>query len=195
MRALCALSTLLLQPFLTLPTTALTPSSSLNDTSIILLGTTNITGSDSLPSPTPLTFDLFGSRANAIHFRIPNTPFKLVFGFFGDLIPVLEVSAAFEGAHLQILGPLGQHPASPIPGDRFVYGRSGVRISVIVNKSTVMTWRQLSTVLGGLYGFMVGPPEHFQLLTCEIAFTGHGNMGFASVWYYPPSLQVTKREH
>ena len=195
MHTLCALSTLLLQPVLTLPTTVLTPSNSLNDTSILLLGATNTTDSNFLPSPTPLSFDLFGSRANAIHFQIPNTPFKLIFGFFGDLIPVSEVSAAFEGAHLQILGPLGQHPTSPIPGDQFVYGRSGVRISVLVNKTTVMTWRQLSTVLGGLYGFMVGPPEHFQLLTCEVSFTGHGKMGYASVWYYPPRLQVTKDEH
>ena len=193
MHALCALSTLFLQALLTLPTTVFCPSDFLNDTSILLLGATNTTGSNSLPSPTPSTFDLFSSRANAIHFRIPNTPFKLIFGFFGDLIPVSEVSAAFEGAHLQIVGPLGQHPNSPIPGDRFEYGRSGVRISVIVNRETVMTWRQLSTVLGGLYGFMTGPPEHIQLVTCEISFTGRGNMGFASVWYYPPRLQVTKR--
>ena len=56
-----------------------------------------------------------------------------------------------------------------------------------------MTWKDLSYVLGGMYGFMAGNPEHYQLLTCEIAYAGRGNVGFASVWYYPPTLAVTKR--
>lgn len=56
-----------------------------------------------------------------------------------------------------------------------------------------MTWKQLSWVLGGMYGFMTGTPEYYQLLTCEITSRGIGSVGFASVWYYPQRLQVTKR--
>ncbi len=130
---------------------------------------------------------------NAFHFPIPNTPFILIIGFLGDAIPISGVWAAFEGAHTQIIGPLGQHPSSPIPGERFEYGEQGVRITVLVKRGTIMTWKQLSWVLGGMYGFITGAPGHYQLLTCEISFTGHGMVGFASVWYYPPSLQVTKR--
>ena len=51
----------------------------------------------------------------------------------------------------------------------------------------------MSWVLGGIYGFMTGTPEHDQLLACDIEFTGHGNVGFASVGNYAPSLEVTKR--
>ena len=39
---------------------------------------------------------------------------------------------------------------------------------------------------------MTGPPEHDQALTCEIFEIGHGNRGYASIWY-APSVQVTKR--
>ena len=128
------------------------------------------------------------STSNAIPFRIPGTPFELEFGFLGDAIPITGVWAAFEGAHSQIIGPLGQRPASPIPGERFDYSEESVRLTVIVDRGIVMTWKQLSWVLGGIYGFMTGTPEHYQLLTCEITYMGNGRLGFASVWYYPPGL-------
>ena len=133
------------------------------------------------------------STVNATHYQIPDTNIKLVFGFFGDTIPDQDVSSAFEGVHSQILYPLSLNPGLPIPNNRFDYGRSGVRITVLANRRDSMTWRRLSQVLGGLYGFMQGPPEHKQFLTCEIFEIGHGNRGYASVWYNPPSLQVTKR--
>lgn len=135
------------------------------------------------------------STANAIHFKIPNTPFKLIIGFLGDAIPGSNVFAVFEGAHLRIIGPLGHFPTHPIPGERFEYNEADVRITVLAKPGVLMTWKQLSWVLGGMYGFMAGPPEHNQLLTCEISFPSHGMVGYASVWYYPPSLQVTKRDN
>lgn len=141
-----------------------------------------------LPDPSPNA-----SAVNAIHFRIPNTPFKLIFGFLGDAIPRTEVGAAFEGALSQIVDHLGQRPDSPIPGERFEHREEYIRITVLEKPGTAITYKQLSWVLGGMYGFMTGNPEHYQLLTCEISFIGHGNIGFASVWYYPPNLQVTKR--
>lgn len=141
----------------------------------------------------PTETALRAPTANGIHFRIPETPFTLVFGFLGDAIPTSDVWAAFEGAHSQILGPLTQHPASPIPGDRFEYTTHGVRITVLEREGAVMTWMRLSWVLGGIYGFMTGPPERYQLLTCEILFRGRGSVGYASVWYYPPGLEVAKR--
>ena len=131
------------------------------------------------------------STVNAIHYKIPDTNTKLVFGFFGDTIPDSEVSSAFEGAHSQIIYPLGLTPSLPIPHNRFDYSRSGVRITVLAQR-TGMTWKQLSQILGGLYGFMTGPPEHIQALTCEIFEIGHGTKGYASIWY-APSVQVTKR--
>ena len=133
------------------------------------------------------------SPVNSTHYRIPNSNTKLVFGFFGDIIPEPVVSSAFEGAHSQIIYPLSLYPGLPIPHNRFDYVLLGVRITVLVNQRTTMTWEQLSCVLGGLYGFMVGPPKHNQLLTCEIFDIGHGAKGYASVWYSPPSVQVAKR--
>lgn len=138
------------------------------------------------PSLTSLT-------ANAIPFRIPDTPFTLFFDFLGDAIPISKVWAAFEGAHSDIVGPLAQHPASPIPGERFEYVKEGVRITVLANRAIVVTWKQLSWVLGGIHNFMTGTPEHYQPLACDVVFTGHGNVGFALVRYYAPSLEVTKR--
>ena len=132
------------------------------------------------------------STVNATHYKIPDTNTKLVFGFFGDAIPDSGVSSAFEGAHSQIVYPLSLNPGLPIPHNRFDFTKSGVRITVIGNQRT-MTWKQLSRILGGLYGFMVGPPKHNQVLTCEIYEVGHGRKGYASVWYNPPSVQVTKR--
>ena len=133
------------------------------------------------------------SPVNATHYRIPDTNTKLVFGFFGDAIPDAGVSSAFEGAHSQIVYPLSLNPGLPIPHNRFDYGLVGVRITVLAGQRTTMTWKQLSRILGGLYGFMTGPPAHNQALTCEIFESGHGKKGYASVWYTPPSLQVTKR--
>ena len=133
------------------------------------------------------------STVNATHYIIPDTNTKLVFGFFGDAIPNSCVSSAFEGAHSQIVYLSSLHPGLPVPHNRFDYSRLGVRITVLANQRTTMTWKQLSQILGGLYGFMVGPPEHNQVLTCEIFEIGHGNRGYASVWYNPPSVQVTKR--
>lgn len=133
------------------------------------------------------------STVNAIHYRIPDTNTKLVFGFFGDAIPNSGVSSAFEGAHSQIVYPLSLNPTLPVPNNRFDYSRSGVRITVLASRLTNMTWRQLSQILGGLYGFMQGPPERNQVLTCEIYEVGHGNKGYASIWYSPPNIQVTRR--
>ena len=133
------------------------------------------------------------SPVNSTHYRIPNTNTKLVFGFFGDIIPEPAVSSAFQGAHSQIIYPLSLYPGLPIPHNRFDYILFGVRITVLVNQRTTMTWEQLSCVLGGLYGFMVGPPKHNQLLTCEIFDIGHGAKGYASVWYNPPNVQMAKR--
>ncbi|KAL9072406.1 MAG: hypothetical protein Q9161_003576 [Pseudevernia consocians] len=131
--------------------------------------------------------------ANAIPFRIPDTPFTLVFGFLGLAIPISKVSVAFDGAYLDIISPLAQHPASPIPGNRFEYEKDGVRFIVLANEGNIMTWKQLSWVLGGMYTFMDGTPEHYQVLACHIVFVGHGNVGVASVGYNPPGLEVTKR--
>ena len=168
------------------------PSRGIQSQDFSMVNLKNANDTTLLVAPTDLSLDT--PTANAIHFQIPNTPFKLIFGFLGDAIPVSsDVWTAFEGAHSQIVGSLGRHPASPIPGERFEYSQRGVRITVLVNRGTTMTWKQLSWVLGGMYGFMMGKPEHYQLLTCEISFTGHGNVGFASVWYYPPRLQVTER--
>lgn len=136
---------------------------------------------------------LSSMTANVIPFPIPDTPFTLMFGFLGDAIPISNVWAAFEGAHAQIISPLGEHPASPVPGGLFEYDKENVRISVLAGRGIVMTWKQLSWVLGGIYGFMAGTPEHYQLLTCEIVFVGHASVGFASVDYYPASLEVKKR--
>ena len=136
---------------------------------------------------------LNASTVNAIHFKVPDTPIKLIFGFFGDALPSHDVWAAFEGAHSQIVRPLAQHPGSPIPGERFEYRGSNIHITVLANKGTIMTWTQLSWILGGVYGFMTGRPERYQLLTCEISQLNRGNVGFASVWYDPLSLQVRKR--
>ena len=133
------------------------------------------------------------STVNATHYKIPNTNLKLVFGFFGDTIPDSVVSSAFEGVHSQLLYPLSLNPGLAIPNNRFDYSLLGVRITVLVDRRTTMTWKQLSGVLGGLYGFMQGPPKHNQLLTCEIYDVGHDKKGYASFWYNPPSVQVTKR--
>ena len=131
--------------------------------------------------------------ANAIPFRIPDTPFILEFGFLGRAIPISNVHSAFAGAHSDIINPLAQHPTSPIPGDRFDYEKDGVRIIVLADKEIIMTWKQLSWVLGGIYSFMSGTPERYRILACHIEFIGHGNVGVASVGYSPPSLEVTKR--
>ena len=133
------------------------------------------------------------STVNSTHYIIPHTNTKLVFGFFGDAIPDPDVSSAFEGAHSQIVYYLSLNPDLPIPHNRFDYSRSGVRITVLAKKRTTMTWKQLSQILGGLYGFMNGSPEHKQALTCEIFEVNHGTKGYASVWYNPPSVEVNKR--
>ena len=133
------------------------------------------------------------STVDAIHYRIPDTNWKLVFGFFSDAIPDRIVASAFEGAHSRIIYHLSLSPGSPIPRNRFDYSLSGVRITVIGNERALMTWKQLSVVLGGLYGFMNGPPEHYQVLTCEIYDVGHGTKGYASIWYTPPGVPANKR--
>ena len=147
--------------------------------------TENLKGTELLVLPTDPSLN--GSTLNAIPFRIPGTPYKLFFGFLGDPIPAERVWAAFEGAHSKIIMPLGERPASPIPGERFDYIEQDVRITVLVNIGRVMTWKQLSWVLGGMYGFITTTPGHYQLLTCEIANLGNAKLGFASMWYYPPA--------
>ena len=146
--------------------------------------TGNLKGTELLVLPTGPSLNV--STLNAIPFRIPGTSFKLFFGFLGDAIPAERVWAAFEGAHSEIIVPLGQRPSSPIDGARFDYIEQGVRITVLVNIGRIITWKQLSWVLGGMYGFITTPPGHYQLLTCEIANLGNAKLGFASMWYYPP---------
>lgn len=143
-----------------------------------------------LPATDP---SLNSPTANDIPFRIPGTPFTLIFGYLGNAIPISSVWAAFEGAYSEIAGPLAQHPADSIPGDRFKYDEEGIHITVLANRGIIITWKQLSWILNGLYAFMIGIPEHYQLLMCDIVFAGHGNVGFAAVWFYPPSPEVTKR--
>ena len=133
------------------------------------------------------------STVNATHYRIPNTDTNLVFGFFGDAIPDLDVSSAFQGAHARIVYQLSLNPDLPIPHNRFDYSRSGVRITVLAKQRTTMTWQNLSQILGGLLGFMQGPPEHLQILTCEVYEVNDGKKGYASIWYNPTSIQVNKR--
>lgn len=58
---------------------------------------TKANGTELLPPPTDPSLN--APKAGAIRFRVPDTPFTLIFGFFGDAIPVSEVWAAFEGAH------------------------------------------------------------------------------------------------
>lgn len=144
----------------------------------------NLTNADDTKLPlAPTDPLLIALRANTIPFRIPDTPFALIFDVLGDAIPILSVWAAFDGARSQIISPLGQHPSSPIPNDQFEYEEESVRITVLPDKEIIMTWKQLSWILGGMYAFMTGAPEHYQLLTCDIEFVGHGKVGSASVWY------------
>lgn len=134
------------------------------------------------------------STAYPVPYPIPSTPFTLLFDSFGNKIPTSKVHAAFEGAHVDILDSLVQHPTSPISGGRFEYEKGGVRIAVQASKGVNITWKNLSVVLGGLYGFMTGTPDHYQHLTCGIVFSDRYRVGLASVTYYLiPSLDVTKR--
>ena len=134
------------------------------------------------------------STLDAIHYTIPDTNTKLVFGYLGDVIPESVIPLVFEGAHSRIIYHLSRDPGLPIPHNRFDYSLSGVRITVFGNERALLTWKKLSVVLGGLYGFMNGPPERYQVLTCEIRDVGHGTKGYASIWYTPPpSVQGNKR--
>ena len=135
---------------------------------------------------------LYTPTVNGIFYPIPNTPFTLNFRFFGAAIPVANVSAAFEGADFQIIGSLAQDPDSPIPLVGFDYFRQGVRITVSTYSVITMTWTQLSSVLGGMYGFMMGTPEHYQVLACDVLFIGRGSVGLASISDYPRKPKVTE---
>ena len=135
---------------------------------------------------------LYTPTVNGIRYPIPNTPFTLNFRFFGATIPISNVSAAFEGAHSQILGFLARHPDSPIPVVGYEYFLQSVRITVSTYTMTTMTWTQLSTVLGGMYGFMMGTPEYYQVLACDVLFIGRGSVGLASISYYPLRPKVTE---
>ena len=129
--------------------------------------------------------------ANAIPFPIPDSPFTLIFGFLGDAIPATNVWAAFESVHVEILEPLAQHPALPIPNNKFEYEKDGIHLAVVANMGFIITWKHLSCILGGLIGFMTGTPEHYQRLICNVMFAGLGNVGLASVWYQSPGPEVT----
>ena len=135
---------------------------------------------------------LYLPTVNGIRYPIPDTPFTLNFRFFGAAIPISKVSAAFEGAHSQIIGFLAQEPDSPIPHVGFDYFRQGVRITVSTYSVITMTWTQLSSVLGGMYGFMMGTPEHYQVLACDVLFRGRGSVGLASISDYPREPKVTE---
>ena len=131
--------------------------------------------------------------ADPIAYPIPNSPFTLVFDFFGNTIPTSNVCAAFEGVYLAIFDSLSQHPASPISIHGFEYEKDGVRITVLASKGVVITWQQLSCILGGLYGFMSEKPEHYQHLTCGIVLVDRYSVGLASIGYVTPRLEVAKR--
>ena len=135
---------------------------------------------------------LYTPTVNGILYPIPGTPFTLSFRFFGVAIPTSNVSAAFEGAHSEILGFLVRDPYSPIPPVGFDYFQEAVSITVTAYGVIIMTWTQLSAVLGGMYGFMMGTPEHYQVLACDVLCTGHGSVGLASISYFPPSPKVTE---
>ena len=92
---------------------------------------------------------------------------------------------------MAIFDALTRYPASPISSDGFEYEKDGVHIAVLASKGDVITWKQLSCILGGLYGFMTGTPTHFQHLMCGIVFVGSYRVGLASI--SAPSMQVTKR--
>ncbi|KAM0797288.1 hypothetical protein BDR22DRAFT_965503 [Usnea florida] len=89
---------------------------------------TNLNGTGLLLSATDPS--LYKPTVNGILYPIPNTSFTLNFRFFGTTIPISNVSAAFEGAHSQILGSLAREPDSPIPLNGFDYVGNGVRISI-----------------------------------------------------------------
>ena len=154
-----------------------------------LANLTNLNRTGLLLSATDPSLDT--PTLNGIPYRIPDTPFTLNFRYFGAAIPSSKVSAAFEGAHSEIVGFLAQHPDSPIPTIGFDYFRQGVLITVLAYSAIIMTWTQLSSILGGMYGFMMGTPEHYQILACDVLFIGRGSVGVASV-AFPPSLKVTE---
>lgn len=133
------------------------------------------------------------STPSPIPYPIPSTPFTLIFYSFGNTIPMSNVCTAFEGVHNDILDELVHRPASPISGGRFEYEKYGVHITVRASKDVTITWKDLSSFLGGLYGFMTGTPEHYQHLKCFIVFLERYSVGLASVHYQRPGLDVTKR--
>ena len=135
---------------------------------------------------------LYKPTVNGILYPIPNTPFTLNFRFFGATIPISNVSAAFEGAHSQILGFQVRDPDSHVPLTGFDYFRNRVRITVSTYSVVTMTWTQLSSVLGGMYGFMMGTPEHYQVLACDVLFIGRGSVGLASISDHPRKRKVTE---
>lgn len=135
---------------------------------------------------------LYTPTVNNIFYPIPGTPFILNFRFFGAAIPISNVSAAFEGAHSQILGFLARDPDAPIPRVGFEYFLQSVRITVSTYTLTTMTWTQLSSVLGGMYGFMMGTPGYYQVLACDVLFIGRGSVGLASISYLSRSPKGTE---
>ena len=154
----------------------------------------NLTNSNDTGFLLPATDPSLKSKtADIIPFRIPDTPFTLMFDFLGHAIPILNVWAAFEGAHSEIASPLGEHSASHIPGGLFAYSKENLHITVLATGGIGITWKQLSWVLSGMFAFITGMPEHYQVLTCDIVFIGYGTLGYASLGYSPSRMEVKKR--
>lgn len=117
---------------------------------------------------------------------IPNTPFTLLFDYFGPPIPPAEFDKSFTASNLRIIDYLGHSTNYPISYDRFEYDDSAAHIAVIGTRGTSITWLQLFRILQGLRGVVIGAPPRYQNLHYEIYSAVDGLIGFGLLWMNDP---------
>lgn len=98
------------------------------------------------------------SLATEISFHVDGTNIDLTFIWLGSPLPADKLNNAFRGAFLEMAPMLKESANEPIPNDKYLYTKTvgKAEIAFQIYGMNLMTWRQVNSVMLGLYRFTNG---------------------------------------
>lgn len=102
--------------------------------------------------------NLLSSLATDISFYVVGTNISLTFTWLGNPIPAVKLNSAFLSAFLEMAPMLKESANEPIPNDCYQYTKAVGRAEIAfqIYGMNQMSWRQVNSVMLGLYRFTNG---------------------------------------
>lgn len=132
--------------------------------------------------------ELLSGLATDMSFHVDGTNINLTFTWLGNPIPAAKLNSVFRGAFLEMAPMLQDSANEPIPNDKYLYTKAvgKAEIAVQIYGTNQMSWRQVNSVMLGLYRFTNGigtvhEREHHRNLGFDVkdehaTIIGYGNL-------------------